>query len=181
MSNPLVANRYARALFQLAKEKNVLEGVNNELQLVKEVYESTPSFIQFLIHPKVTNEQKREFIKKGFGENLSEMSLHTLFLLIDRKRIDSLIPMIGEYQRLAYEESGMAEAIVYSAKPLTDKQQEDISGAFSKKLGKSKLVVKNIVNSELLGGIKIRIGDHIYDGTVKAQLDRMKRQLTGTR
>ncbi len=65
---------------------------------------------------------------------------------------------------------------------MTEEEQQQIATIFAKKVGKSKLVVKNVVNPELIGGIKIRIGDRIYDGSVKAQLDRMERQLiAGTR
>lgn len=182
MSNQAVANRYAYALFQLAEEKNMIEVVSKELQVMKEVSEAAPDFTKFLRHPKVTVAQKRECIQKGFGQAVSEASLHTFFLLIDRKRIDILIPMINKFQALAYEAQDMAEALVYSAQPLTEQEQQQIATIFAKKVGKSKLVVKNVVNPELIGGIKIRIGDRIYDGSVKAQLERMERQLiAGTR
>ncbi len=182
MSNQVVANRYADALFQLAKEKNQLESVANELDLVKEVAESTPQFIRYLTHPKVTSTEKRKFIQTTFGQSLSEMSLHTLFLLIDRKRIDSLILMIKQFQALAYEASGMAEAIVYSAKPLTEEEKQQVALTFAKKVNKGNLVVVNIVNPDLLGGIKVRIGDYIYDGSIQAQLGKLERELiAGTR
>lgn len=182
MSNQVVANRYADALFQLAKEKNQLEAVTSDLQLVKEVAESTPQLMRYLSHPKVTNKEKQEFIRKSFGQALTEISLQALFLLIDRKRVDNLIPMIHTFQSLAYEARGMAEAVVYSAKALTEEEQKQVEDTFAKKANKSKLVIRNIVNSDLIGGIKIRIGDYIYDGSIKAQLDRLKRELvTGTR
>lgn len=182
MSNQAIANRYADALFQLAKEKNILEDINQELQVAKEVAQSTPEFTQFLMHPKVTNVQKQEFIQKSFGQTLSETSLHMFYLLVDRKRMDILVPMINKFQALAYEAQDKAEALVYSAQPLSEQEQQQIAKVFAEKVGKSQLVVKNVVNPEIIGGIKIRIGDRIYDGSVKAQLDRMERQLiAGTR
>lgn len=182
MSNQVVANRYADALFQLAKEKNQLESVSNDLQLVKQVAESTPQFLQYVSHPKVTNEQKRTFIQQNFEPNVTETTLNTLYLLIERKRIGSLLAMIDQFQKLAYEASGMAEAVVYSAKKLTDEEQQQIAATFAKKLHKAKVVVKNIVNPDLIGGVRIRIGDYIYDGSIQAQLDSLKRELiTGTR
>ncbi|MDT8860431.1 F0F1 ATP synthase subunit delta [Alkalihalobacillus sp. MEB130] len=181
MSNQAVANRYASALFQLAKEKHDLKKVNEELQTVKTVVETTPELVQFLSHPKVTVAQKQAFIQESF-KGLSDISVHTLLLLIDKKRTDIIVPMINKYKELAYEAQDMAEALVYSTKPLSEKEQDHIAKAFAKKAGKSKLEVKNIVDSELIGGIKIRIGDRIYDGTIKAQLDKLERNLiAGTR
>ncbi|WP_227937043.1 F0F1 ATP synthase subunit delta [Alkalihalobacillus deserti] len=182
MSNLAVANRYAYALFQLAQEKNDLKKVNEELQAVKSVVESTPEFVSLISHPKVTNQQKQQFIQENLGEVLSEMTLNTILLLVERKRIDSLVPMINKFKELAYEAQDVAEAQVYSPKPLSEKEQEHIAKIFAKKAKKSRLEVTNIVESELIGGIKIRIGDRIYDGTVRAQLDQIKRQLVaGTR
>ena len=182
MSNQIAANRYAQALFELAQEKNILQTVSSELELAKRVYESTPELGRVLNHPKISDAQKREFIQKSFGDAISETSLHTFFLLIDRKRIDILVSMITTFQALAYEAQNMAEAVVYSAKPLTEQDEQQVANVFAGKVGKANLVVKNIVNQDLIGGIKVRIGDRIFDGSVKAQLDRIERELsTGTR
>ncbi|WP_088104383.1 F0F1 ATP synthase subunit delta [Halalkalibacter urbisdiaboli] len=182
MSNQAVANRYADALFQLAQEKGILEQVNEELQVVKQVVQTTPAFSQFLGHPKVTTEKKRAFVQESFQQSISETSLNALLLLVDRKRIDILVAMIDKFKALAYEAQNVAEATVYSAQPLSEEEKAQLAELFAKKAGKAKLLVKNIVNSDLLGGLKIRIGDRIYDGSVKAQLERLERQLiAGTR
>lgn len=175
--NQIVANRYAEALFQVAKEKDIVDQLLNEWQVVRTVAQSTPQLLQILNHPKITSEQKRTFVESAFGQVLSKTSLHTFFLLIDRKRLGSLIPMISSFEQLAYEDQEVAEAIVYSAKPLSEQEQTQISTIFSKRIGKTKLIIKNIVNSELIGGLTIRIGDYIYDGSVKSRLDRIERQL----
>ena len=177
MSNITVANRYAEALFQLASEKHDLKKINEELQVVKEVVNTTPELTQLLMHPKVTAKSKQAFIKSSFGQVLSKSTLNTLYLLIERKRMDILIPMIDKFKDLAYSAVDMAEAIVSTPKPLAETEREQIAKIFAKKAGKSKLEIKNVIDPELIGGIKIRIGDHIYDGSVKAQLDQIKRQL----
>ncbi|WP_100405710.1 F0F1 ATP synthase subunit delta [Bacillus solitudinis] len=182
MSNQAVANRYADALFQLALEKGLLDQVNQELQVVKEVVQTTPAFSQFLGHPKVTTEQKKAFIQQSFKQAVSETSLNTLLLLVERNRIDILVTMIDKFKALSFDAQNIAEATVYSAQPLSTEEESQIADLFAKKVGKEKLIVNNVVNSDLLGGLKIRIGDRIYDGSVKAQLDRLERQLiAGTR
>ncbi|GAE33639.1 F0F1 ATP synthase subunit delta [Halalkalibacter akibai] len=181
MSNQTIANRYAVALFQLAKEKHQLKKVNEELQVVKDVVQANPDFLKFISHPKITKQQKQDFIKKSFA-SLNETTLNTFLLLIESNRMGILVPMIDQFKSLVYDAEDMAEALVYSAQPLSDKEQNEIAKSFAKQVKKSKLEVINIVDSKLIGGVKIRIGDRIYDGTIKAQLDRLERQLVaGTR
>lgn len=178
MSKNAVASRYALALFQIAKESGSLTQFANELQLVKEVFEKTPELKRVLLHPKVTVEQKAELIKNSFASYVSNTVINTLLLINERGRNEIVLAVIDEFKYLAYEEQGMAEAKVYSVKPLSDEHKEVISEQFAKKVNKQKLIIENIVDENLIGGLKIRIGDRIYDGSIKGQLDRLQRQLT---
>ncbi|WP_078556139.1 F0F1 ATP synthase subunit delta [Bacillus alkalicellulosilyticus] len=177
MSNQAVANRYAVALFQLAKENNVLDTVENELQLVKQVVKATPDFMTVLMNPKVVASKKKELIRNSFGSNVSEIVFQTIFLLIDRKRIDILLPLIDKYKKLSLDALNIAEAKVYSAYELSEEEKNELSTVFARKIGKTKLVIENIVDKDLIGGIKLRIGDRIYDGSLQGQLDRLQRGL----
>lgn len=182
MSNHAVANRYAVALFQLAKEKNLLEPMEKELQLLKAVFSETPELKKVLEHPKVSLKQKKELLEKGFQNSISAHVFHTLELLLERNRIDILESLIDKVQDLAYEERNVASAKVYTVKPLSGDVKAELATTFAKKVGKSELIIDNIVDSELIGGIKIRIGNRIFDGSIKGQLDRLERQLVaGTR
>ncbi|WP_017725996.1 F0F1 ATP synthase subunit delta [Halalkalibacterium ligniniphilum] len=177
MSNHAVANRYAVALFQVAQEKGTVKQVGSELQLVKDVIAATPAVMDVLNHPKIAVEKKQELIRTSFNEALSETVLQTLYLLIERRRTDILIPFINKFKTLSYEAQNIAEAKVLSAKPLTDEEKKQLSELFARKLGKDELLIENVVEKDLIGGLKIRIGDRIYDGSVKGQLDRLQREL----
>ena len=72
---------------------------------------------------------------------------------------------------LANEERGVADATVYSIRPLTEAETEAFLQAFAAKIGKDRLRIENIVDSNLLGGIKVRIGNRIYDGSFVASLN----------
>ncbi|KMK78276.1 F0F1 ATP synthase subunit delta [Alkalihalobacillus pseudalcaliphilus] len=182
MSNVAVANRYASALFQAARGKGTLNQAVEELKAMKEVLKTTPAFAKYLANPKFTKEQKQQFIQSSFQGTLSLEVVNTLRLLVDRKRTDILVPMIDKFVALSYEAQNIAEATVYSAKALTEEEKSQIAQVFAIKVGKAQLLIHNVVNADLLGGLKIRIGDRIFDGSVKAQLNRLERQLvTGTR
>jgi F-type H+-transporting ATPase subunit delta len=177
MKQDHVAKRYAIAVFELAKEQNAVAQITEELKVVNEVVENTDLFDTFFKHPKVTREQKKDLVKASFHGKISDTLLNTLFLLIDKKREGILFKLVEEFLKLTNEEQGVAEAKVFTAKPLTDGEQAAFAATFSKVSGKGKLTINNIVDPELIGGFKVRIGDRIYDGSVLSQLRRIERRM----
>lgn len=176
MSQNAVASRYAVALYKLAKENNELEQLEQELKVVEEVVAENPQFLTILKHPKIAKDAKKALVKEAF-QNASQTVMNTIYLLIDRKR-EELLPEIAEqYFLLANDARGIADAKVFSVRPLSSDEEKAISEVFAKKIGKSELRIKNIVDNSLIGGVKLRIGNTIYDGSVKGKLERIERQL----
>ncbi|RSK54245.1 F0F1 ATP synthase subunit delta [Bacillus canaveralius] len=178
MSNSTVAKRYALALFQLAKEQQLLDQMEQELRVVKEVFSNNQDLNSVLKSPKLPVEKKKEIIKEIFS-TANTYVLNTLMILIDRHREDHVADVANYFIGLANDERGVAEAKVYSVRPLTEEEREAISSSFAEKVGKKSLQIENIVDSNLLGGIKLRIGNRIFDGSLKGKLERLERQLLG--
>lgn len=178
MSNSTVAKRYALALFQLASEKQALPQVEEELRTVKEVVVNNPELTAFLKSPKLPNEKKKEVLKSAFG-SVSTYVLNTLMILVDRHREDQIADVADQFIALANDAKGVAEAKVYSVQPLTAEQAEALSASFAPQVGKQALQIENIVDSNLLGGVKLRIGNRIFDGDLRGKLDRLERKLLG--
>jgi F-type H+-transporting ATPase subunit delta len=178
MSNSTVAKRYALALFQIASEKQVLAEVEQELRTVKEVVKNNPELTVFLKSPKLSNEKKKEVLNQAFG-SASTYVRNTLMILVDRHREDQIAEVADEFINLANDAKGIAEARVYSVQPLSAEQAEAISAAFAPQVGKQTLHIENIVDSNLLGGVKLRIGNRIFDGSLRGKLDRLERKLLG--
>lgn len=178
MSNSMVAKRYALALFQLSKEKNLLEQVEEELRVVKEVLINSDDLNAVLESPKVSVAKKKEIIKDSFSK-VNPFVMNTLMILIDRHRQDQMVEVADQFLELSNEEQGIAEAKVYSIRPLTQDESEALSTSFAAKVGKKSLRIENIVDPELLGGLKIRIGNRIFDGSLRGKLNRLERKLLG--
>ncbi|WP_026568220.1 F0F1 ATP synthase subunit delta [Bacillus sp. UNC41MFS5] len=176
MSNSMVAKRYALALLNIAKETNSLGVIEEELRVVKEVVQYNPELKAILNSSKLSLAKKKEIIKTAFA-SVNVNVLNTLLILIDRHREDQIIDLANEFLELANEEMGVAEAEVYSTRALTDAEREAISSVFAAKIGKKSLKIENIVDSNLLGGIRLRIGNRIYDGSLRGKLDRLERKL----
>ncbi|WP_413305260.1 F0F1 ATP synthase subunit delta [Bacillus sp. 1P10SD] len=176
MSNSMVAKRYASALFQIAKEQQILSTVEEELRVVKEVLQYNADLKAVLKSSKLTIDKKKEVIKAAFV-SINAYVLNTLLILIDRHREDEIVEVVDQFIELSNDEMGIAEAKVYSIRPLTDAEREAISTTFAAKVGKKSLRIENIVDSELLGGVKLRIGNRIYDGSLRGKLNRLERKL----
>jgi F-type H+-transporting ATPase subunit delta len=176
MSNSTVAKRYALALFQISKENNLLDQMEEELRVVKQVITGSTDLTAVLKSPKVSIEQKKQLIKGSFS-TIHPFVLNTLMILIDRHREDQIAEVADHFVALANEVRGIAEAKVYSVRPLTDSEKEALSASFAAKVGKKSLRIENIVDTDLLGGLKLRIGNRIYDGSLRGKLDRLERNL----
>lgn len=176
MSNEIVAKRYASALFQIALEKESLQAFEEDLKVVKQVFEENPKLAAMLNHPKISVNEKKSLVQSGFAL-LNPAVLNTLSLLIDRNRVDVINEMADEFTRLSNEKSGTEDGIVYSVRILSNEELNELSAAFAKKIGKKALRLENVIDQSLVGGVKIRIGNRIYDGSISGKLERIERTL----
>ncbi|KKK37948.1 ATP synthase F0F1 subunit delta [Mesobacillus campisalis] len=178
MSSSTIAKRYALALFQVASEHQLLNNVEEDLRVVKTVAENNPGLRSVLASPKLSQDRKKELLKQSFG-SVHPFVQNTLMVLVDRHRTSLIAEVADQFIELSNEGKGIAEAKVYSAQPLTAEQAEALSLAFAPKVGKKRLQIENITDSNLLGGVKLRIGNRIFDGSLRGKLDRLERRLLG--
>lgn len=176
MSDVLAAKRYADALFQLGKEKSILEQYSKDLRIVEEVFQDNEQLYEFLLHPKVSGEQKEKLITESL-QGLHTDVVNTIKILVNRHRT-TLIPSIVEaFIELVNDSMGIEVATVYSVRELTDEEKEELQTSFAKRIGKSTLEFETIIDPSLMGGIKIRVGNTIYDGSISGKLQRIERDI----
>ena len=178
MSQSTVAKRYAEALFQLAKEQNNISEVSVDLKELAKAIESTPELLSLLQAPKISTDKKKEILV-GVLTSAAPAVVNTVKFLIDKKRINELTVVAEEFQTLAAASQGAAEAVVYSTRALTDEERAEISASFAQLVGKQKLEITNLIEPSLIGGIRVQIGNYIYDSTVASKLEGLKRTLVG--
>jgi F-type H+-transporting ATPase subunit delta len=176
MSDGIVAKRYANALFALANEKNILEQVEEELRGVGRAFESSKELQTFLQHPQIATAVKKEKLGNIFSGKVSEYVLSLLLLLVDRHRENLLGDLVDEFIKLTNGARGIVDATVYSASLVKDEELKAIAEQFGGKLKKT-LRVSNVVDPSIIGGLIIRIGDRIYDGSIKGKLTRFEQSL----
>ncbi|MER1998251.1 MAG: F0F1 ATP synthase subunit delta [Lysinibacillus sp.] len=173
-----VAKRYAEALFQVAKKQGTLAEVSADLNEVAKVFTNDTELVGLLAAPKLNAAAKKEMIKTLFS-NANEAVVNTLQILIDKKRISDVAIVAEGFQALAAAAQGTAQATVYSTRPLTAEEQAEISASFGKLVGVEKLDITNEIDASLIGGVRVQIGNYIYDSTVASKLESLKRTLVG--
>ncbi|TVP80928.1 MAG: F0F1 ATP synthase subunit delta [Alkalicoccus sp.] len=169
--------RYAKALFDTAKEQGTLDQTLEDLGTVTQVMARTNLLDEVFRHPRMTGSRKKEIVKNAFASSVGRPVLNLLQLLIDNKREYLFAVIADNYKALTYEEKGIAEAVVSSAKELSEAEKEAVADVFSRRAGKTTLYINNVVDKDLIGGLRVRIGDTVYDSTVANQLKRIHERM----
>ncbi|MEX2414787.1 MAG: F0F1 ATP synthase subunit delta [Paenibacillaceae bacterium] len=175
-SHQTVAKRYAKALFEIASQQNITSEVEEQLKALVTAIQENIDFEKFLHHPNIAVSAKMDAVKNGFKGGLSDAVANTLQLLLERGREASIAALSEGFVRIANEALGRANAIVSSPYLLSDKETEEITKFFSKLTGKN-IRLEQQLDTSLLGGIQVRIGDRLYDGSLKSKLANMQKTL----
>ncbi len=171
-----VARRYAQALYEIAVDKKSLDALEEELKAVSAVVESERGLQQILFHPQITVSEKRQVLKELFEGRISETTLNFLYLLVDRHREAYLSGIVEEFIILANAARNMVDAKVISAKALSKAQKKELANVLNRLAGKE-VNPEYAVDASLIGGLVVRIGDKVIDGSVKYKLEALKTRL----
>lgn len=171
-----LTNRYATALLNIAKEEQNVLGYKNALLELVNLFKSDEQIISYLGSYFVDFEEKCLFIDK-VSQIYKLPSLTSFLKVLSKKhRSNHFISIAKEFIKMANDELGVIEGIIYSSEALTNEQIKKIEEAMFER-EKRKVELKNLVDQSLIGGVKIIIDDKIYDGSIKNKLETMKSTL----
>jgi F-type H+-transporting ATPase subunit delta len=173
-----IAAQWAEALIDLAVQSaaGTDERVLADLEAVNKAVASNPDFSVILEHPAIPGAEKKLLLIKAFEKSVDDLTLRVLQLLADRRRLNLLPYIESSYRDLLHERKNITTASVTSADPLADKAVAEIKTKLIKQLGKQvELAVK--VDRSLIGGIVLRVGDQVIDGSLKGKLEALERSL----
>ncbi|HEY3367418.1 MAG TPA: F0F1 ATP synthase subunit delta [Symbiobacteriaceae bacterium] len=176
MLNQAVARRYARALFDLAQEKGLVDQVDRELGMVVSMIASNPQLHAVMADVLIAPEVKRGLVQKLFTGKLSPLVMNFLLLVVHKRREGYLAGMYRVYLDMANELRGVVEVEVRSAVALEDSIIQNLNTKLTARLGK-RVQFQTQVAPELIGGLVVRVGDTLMDGSVKTRLHRMRERL----
>ena len=174
----LVSKVYGDALFELALEKNMLDEVWSETQMLAGVWNEDNGFSNMLVNPRIAKEAKIEFIKGVFGGRASDVITGFLAILVEKGRTTEIISVLDYFSDRVREYKNIGVAYVTSAVALTDVQKMDIEKKLLEVTDYVEFEMNFSVDESLIGGMVIRIGDRILDSSIKQKLNSMSRSLS---
>ena len=171
-----VAGRYAEALYDIAVHEDKVDQLEEELLAVYQALEDSESLKKIINHPRITPNEKKEVLGNIFKDRISVVILNFLGYILDRQR-ELFLPDITEYfTGLANKARNISDVQVTSAVELADEEKVNLEAAMAKSTGK-KVKLSFNVDQELLGGVVVRVGDKIIDGSVRYRLQALREHL----
>jgi len=177
MSDRMLANRYAEALFWAARDAEEVDRVGDELANLNSAIRATPALHGLLSHPGASVERKMDGVRRVFGDSFSAHLASLLRVLLERQRFELLFAIGQHYQELVNRWRQIVPAEARSVIPLTDEQRARMENALNK-LVSGRVALESRVDPSILGGVVVRLSDRIIDGSARHRLERLRVSLT---
>ena len=169
--------QYANALADIALEQGAAEPARKQLAEFAAAYEESAELRNFLGSPAVEREAKHGVIEKLAARmGASKIIRNFLYVVVDNRRAHLLAEILHSFEQVLRQRQGVAEAEVVSAVEMSEGQRANLLRTLERLTGK-KIQAKYSLDLGLLGGAVVRIGDTIYDGSVRNRLNRLRVQL----
>ncbi len=176
MRDDTIARNYAEVLLELADRNEGADRYAEWMGLVTSALRSDPRLKQFLETPRIDAQAKKDALAAALGEHAPKPFLNFLRITIDKRRQRLLEHIEQEFNALVDERMGRAPVRVTVAHPLDDAGEAEVALQLSRMLGKT--AVPDIrVDPDILGGIVVKTGDTVFDGSVRHRLERLRRRL----
>jgi F-type H+-transporting ATPase subunit delta len=168
--------RYAQAAFELALERDELDGWQTGLKQIAGIAQDE-KLVALLENPKLPFAAKENLLRECLGE-INPLALNLVYLLVSRGRLGLAGSISQEYDKLVDTHRGIEHAEVITTLPLGDKDKELISGRLGEMVG-HEVVIDVQVDSSIIGGFKAKIGDMLVDGSIRHRLESLRKSLVG--
>ena len=176
MSENKAASRYAKSILDLSQENNALEAMKADMVLVEHVIDKNPELEAILKNPIVPVDKKAAILHNLFHGKVHEITITFMKLMVKKGRAALIFPaskqFIGQYNLL----KGIVTAEVSSATELTDGNRAEIIAIVKKEVGANEVIIKEKINSDLIGGFILKVGDKQFDASIAHGLNKLKKE-----
>jgi F-type H+-transporting ATPase subunit delta len=171
-----VAVSYARALLELANESNATDATAQELADLQTLVDTVPGFAEYLADPSIGTTERNSIIDKVFKGNVSDLTARFLGVLVEHGKGGLLPHITTAFTALLQAQRNIIEVDVHVAQRLDQDQLDQVRQRVGAALNKE-AVIHQYVDESLIGGLVLRVGDQLIDGSVKAQLTQIRQQM----
>lgn len=174
-----VDRRYASALYVAASQTGNVDRVAEDLSLVRRTIQENQQLRNLLLERVTPDATKKRVLQKLFGPHLDLVTLRFLDLVVDKRRESVLETVEFAFRKIAEEKQGVQKALVTSAIPLTDSDKARTVAVLEKMTGK-RVLLEEKIDPSIIGGLVVRVGDRVFDGSLKGSLEQLGRSLAGS-
>ncbi len=176
MATGTKSRHFARSAFSVAAKLGVVDDFLDRFELLSRTFRENKAFRHLLITHRIPVERKMEVLHRAFGKVLTNLELEVLRLLL-AQNMGLQLPAVARFLvQVARTEDARLELTVFTPQPLPAKALKDLAGRVEADLGRS-LRTKSITDPMLLGGVKLRLGNTLVDGTVARRLELLREEL----
>lgn len=170
-------NRYASALNSIAVEGKKVEIYRTKIKMVKKLIAENEELIHLLSSCFITEEEKEKVIDQIFKDEEEQDIVNFIKVIVHNKRAKEMKRICDEYIKISNAELGIKDGIIYSTEKLEEQEITKVEKKLSEVL-KTKVELVNEIDQRLIGGIKVVIGDKVFDGSLKNKIESLKASLT---
>jgi len=175
-----VADRYAQAVYELGKEEGILDDLQSDLEKVNQVIDSNEDFFPFLIHPLVPDKDKQNLLEEIFGEFLCREAMNFLKLLVQKDREDYLPLIFKRVKKIRMDQDEIVEVeVAYPPGFDRDEVINRVEKNLEEILDREIWITEVTEDDELIGGVRLKIGERVIDGSVQGRLEDMREFVLG--
>ena len=177
MANPgsSAARRYAEAAFQLATRDDALDAYGEGFHVAAQLV-GGDQVLPILRNPARPLSERIELVDTLLAKRVPEPVLKLVGLLVQRGKVDRLPAVAAEYRRLLNRERGIVDAVATTATALDAAETEALANKVAQMTGRT-VDLKVVVDESLIGGLTVRVGDTLYDASVRGRLERLRERL----
>lgn len=177
MKNPKLSGRYAKALYDFATEKNLVEEVNSDLKLFAKTLEENRELQVLLRNPVIVANQKHKIFESIFNGTLHDTTYQFLEVLLKKKREPALDTICDEFFKLYNAAHNIRTALIATASPLSESLKDKILALLSEQTHAS-IELQEIVDPYLIGGFVIKMDDLFLDSSILTKINKLRQEFS---
>lgn len=166
--------RYALALYEVGEERGKAEDYLKELEEISDIIEANEDFLEVIKHPHLSTSKKQEMFENIFKGKVHNDILSFLLILIEKGRLLNLKEILREMKKIHLDRSRTVIAHIKTVVPLNEEDRTELTAKLQKKYNRN-IILDEEIDASIIGGVYVRVGNDIIDGTIKSKFEDIRK------
>ncbi|AIE88117.1 ATP synthase F1 subunit delta [Fimbriimonas ginsengisoli] len=176
MEDTRLGRRYAQALFETARQYDIVASVEDDLTGINSLLENDPEFRGFLFAPYTSRDEKLAILDRLFSDRVTALTLQAVRLMLEKRREHEIPTVRSEFIKLRREHEGVIHVTVTSAEAMETVQRDALISKLSSVLGK-RIEADFEIDPLIIGGVRVAYDNYVMDGSVRGALSKLRERL----